>query len=182
MIPSRSTTFPLPSSQGFEVDFLQNRPSPFQRQASDCIFQPDKQQFAPRTKANLFKDTVFGDTSNASNQKQLKHTQDSLQAAIRALKSNKSKNDAMIATFDICEAGSWTDVIAAVKEAEEKYLRDDSPTEKIRKAFRKVEDNSKSIQPFLGMLPDGEYKILCGGLTLILKARSCTSGSHLVIH
>ncbi|KAJ4291996.1 hypothetical protein N0V90_009895 [Kalmusia sp. IMI 367209] len=169
MLAVRSKTFPLPSSQGLEVDFLENRPSDFQKPGSACVFDANRQQFTPKDNVERFKDTIFQNDTSRGNQIQLKHTQDSLQAAIQTLKDKKGKKNDEIAAFNLSEARTWGDVVTAVQAAEETYLKDDSPTGKIRKAFRKVEDNAKSMQPFLGMLPEGEYKTLCGGLTLILK-------------
>ena len=176
MLTVRSRSFPLPSSQDLGVDFLENRPSPFQKHTQNCVFDPDKQQFAPKDQFASFADTVFNDATSADNKVQLENTRTSLQAAIQAFKDQhdqKDKKNAKATTLTISDGSTWSDVIAAVRAAEETYLKDESPTGKIRKAFRKVEEHSRSIQPFLGMLPDGEYKTLCGGLTLILKVEHC---------
>lgn len=168
---SVSETFPLPSMQGLEIDFLENRSSNFEKHVDGCKFDTNKQKFTPISNDVMLKDVVFSNSSSKENRTRLKNTHELLLAAIQSLKEREGHKNAHIAAFDISQSRTWEDVIAAVKAAEEKYLQDDSTTGKIRKAFRQVEDNASSIQPFIGMLPDGEYKTLCGGLTLILKVR-----------
>jgi hypothetical protein len=94
-------------------------------------------------------------------------TKESFANALSALKKKKSK-DKKIASFDPDSCHDWNEITELIHVVVKEYHRDDTAWGQIRVAFRCVGANAKSIQSFVGLLPDGEYKTLCGGLTLIL--------------
>lgn len=110
----------------------------------------------------------FDEVTEQINPLELQRTQDDLKSAIEKLKEQKGKKCDRIAKFHLADAHSWSDVVRIVTEAEETYLKDDTASGKVRRAFRRLGDNAKSIKPFIGLLPEGNYKTLCGGLTLVL--------------
>jgi len=164
-----SNHFPLPSSHGVEVDFLQNQPFEFQDIGNNCVYDTNTQEFIARTSIIAATIVESHEEGTNHNKVRLTRTHDCLVAAIQTLNTAKQKKSNKQVVLSLSEATCWEDVIAAVKGAQGKYLQKDSPSSKVRAAFRKVEDNAKSIQPFLGLLPDGQYKTLCGGLTLVLE-------------
>lgn len=182
MLGARASTFPLPSRQTLEVDFLENRPSEFRRTAANCIFDTDKRQFAPLIPVGTVQTVSFEQDASEESEIQLRHTHDSFRTAVEALKETAASKNKTVATFQLSNAHSWGEVAKAAKDAEETYLKADSPTSKVRSAFRRIEKNAKSIKPFLGMLPDGEYKTLAGGLTLVLSVclSQCRCGFCLI--
>ncbi|KAF2647421.1 hypothetical protein K491DRAFT_310216 [Lophiostoma macrostomum CBS 122681] len=169
MLVTRSRTFPLPSEQSIEIDFIENRDIDLNLTGRErkCTFDTERKKFVPQA---TFRETVFDGVSEPAIRLELQGTQDSLIAAIEKLKGAKGKSSTKIASFHISDAHCWNDVIKIVAEAEQDYLEDESLSGKVRKAFRRIGDDAKSIKPFINLLPDGNYKTLCGGLTLILTA------------
>ncbi|KAF2642634.1 hypothetical protein P280DRAFT_540511 [Massarina eburnea CBS 473.64] len=98
------------------------------------------------------------------------HTIENFKKAVEELKKSRAKKDKSIGKFDLAAAHDWNEVMELLKSADTMYRNEDSNLGRIRHYFRKIGDNGKSFQMFVGLLPDGNYKTLCGGLTLILSA------------
>ncbi|KAI9695093.1 MAG: hypothetical protein M1820_008918 [Bogoriella megaspora] len=155
---------PLPSTQPLAVDFLQNRRN------TGLKFDPQKQHFV----AELREPAPWEATPDAlalhkENGLELVEMTSSFTSAIQELQKKKA-NEPAIARFSFKDARDWGDVDSILRSAKKNYLDKDSLSGKIRKMFRSIGKNGKSIQSFIGLLPDGNYKTLCGGLTLILSA------------
>ena len=160
--------FPFPSTQPISVDFIENRDAGFRNAEGDlqCKFDPIRQTFVPRP---VVPDTALEDQEAALEESKLQvvATTESFVKAISALKKKKSK-EKKIASFDLDSCHDWKDITLLIQEVVKDYHKDDSTRGRLRGQFRRVGDNAKSIQTFVGLLPDGEYKTLCGGLMLIL--------------
>ncbi|KAF2733938.1 hypothetical protein EJ04DRAFT_553012 [Polyplosphaeria fusca] len=164
---SRANTIPRPSEQPPEVDYLQNRQDDYQ-----SPFDVGRQEFIPQPVRTR---TVSWDLAPPrEDQQQLVATTESFARAVERLKKKKGK-ESDVAKFNFKDVQNWTDVNQIVRDEEKKYYQDDTVSGKVRKFFRKVGDNGKSIQSFVGLLPDGNYKTLCGGLTLILTGMATHS-------
>jgi len=167
MLTTKSHTFPLPSQQSIEVDFIENRQGGLQRAGIEqsCTFDTERRKFVSQTVVGA---SFYDEQLELANPLELQETRDNLQKAIDHLKDHKAKKSQKIANFCLSDAHCWTDIVRIVTEAEASYLKDDTTSRKVRKAFRKLGENAKSIKPFVGLLPDGNYKTLCGGLNLVL--------------
>ena len=161
---------PLPSQQPVQVDYLQNRQDDFRR--GSVKYDSRKQRFVPDSQ-DFTMDIVSSDMEivQRETELQLTNTTLSFEKAVEELQKKKS-SESEIAQFNLAGVHDWKEVRQVVKSAESSYLKKDSVSGKVRKAFRKVGENAKSIESFVGLLPDGNYKTLCGGLTLILRV--CT--------
>ena len=68
---------------------------------------------------------------------------------------------------------TWDQVFEESKRAQDQYLRDGKG---LRQIFRKLGNQGRTWDPWVGLLPDGEYtSILAGGLKLVLHAAACRS-------
>ncbi|KAF2122821.1 hypothetical protein BDV96DRAFT_593310 [Lophiotrema nucula] len=159
-------SIPLPSAQPPEVDYLQHRYRAYED--SQVTYDSGSREFVPQPFRTR---TISLDLEPRPVGQLLADSTDSFHKAVERLKANKKcKTESEIATFKFENCENWGDVIEHVQNAEKKYASDKSLKDKVRGLFRKVSDNGRSIQSFVGLLPDGEYKTLCGGLTLILTA------------
>lgn len=167
MISTRSHTFPLPSNQSIEVDFIENREVELQKAGIEksYTFSSEKKRFVAQT---AVQEISYDDPRKPVSPLELQRTRDELQTAIDHLKERKGKKNDAIAKFELSDPHSWADVVRVLTEVEVAYLNKDSISGKIRAACLRIGENGKSIKPFIQMLPDGSYKTLCGGLTLIL--------------
>lgn len=85
-------------------------------------------------------------------------------------------------SLDLAKVGNvrpdecWKVIMESIVEVQKKYEVDTikTPWGKVRKAFRKLGDNSGTFQSWLGLLPTESHylSILCGGLKLILGVSS----------
>ncbi|KAF2232926.1 hypothetical protein EV356DRAFT_578003 [Viridothelium virens] len=159
---------PLPSEQPLEVDYLQNRQYHYKN--TNVTFDVERQHFVPNPlepdQHRLPFDSLV---LSRENELQLARTTSSFTKAVKELQKRKG-SEVEIGKFSFEGAHNWNEVDEIVKSAEGKYLKKDSVSGKIRAMFRKIGSNGKSLQSFVGLLPDGNYKTLCGGLTLILSA------------
>ena len=159
----------MPSEQALEVDYLENRQQDYQNPYVGFVVK--KQRFAPAEKEPCRRRVSFDlAVSIRENYLQLASTTSSFTNAVKELQRKKG-DEADIKRFSLDGAHDWKEVQDIVKSAETRYFKKDSVSGKIRAMFRKIGDNGKSIQPFIGLLPDGNYKTLCGGLTLVLTVR-----------
>ncbi|PSN71370.1 hypothetical protein BS50DRAFT_673933 [Corynespora cassiicola Philippines] len=167
-------SIPRVLEQPLAVDFLQNRQEEFGAlnlpyDASQGRFLVDERSFSAQI-ARVEKDSL-----SEEHMLSVRSTTESFHKAVEQLKKEgKDRKD--IKEFDLNDVKDWNDVTQLVKTAETNYSNDEKKGGKIRKFFRKVGDNGKSIQSFVGLLPDGSYKTLCGGVTLILTAMIAHSG------
>ncbi|KAI4673643.1 uncharacterized protein J4E88_008699 [Alternaria novae-zelandiae] len=157
--------------QPISVDFIENRNTIFRNAQGDlpCKYDVGSQKFvAPPV---TFGGAVPDDYEEQLRESKLKvvATKESFSKALSALKTKKAK-DKKIASFDLDACYDWKEITDVIHGVVTDYHKNDTTWSNIRGAFRRVGDNAKSIQPFVGLLPDGEYKTLCGGLTLILTA------------
>lgn len=164
--PTIETSIPRPSAQPLEVDYLQNRLE--DDQYANTAFDVEKQQFVPQKQTAALRSVSFDLLPEEDHDLQVARTTQSFKNAIEILKKKKGKEKA-ISKFSFDGATSWNDINQIMKTAEIEYLDEDSASGKIRKFFRRIGSNGKSIQSFVGLLPDGNYKTLCGGITLVLK-------------
>jgi hypothetical protein len=168
---SEDDGFPRPSKQSIAIDFLENRNEDFRNAQGEfpCRFDPSRQKFVARPVAFPSHDIPPDATEDELRKSKLEvvATTKSFSNALAALKSKKSKNET-IASFDLDTCHDWEEVTARIQTVVDEYGKTDTIWGKLRGAFREVGGNARSIQAFVGLLPDGEYKTLCGGLTLIL--------------
>ena len=84
-----------------------------------------------------------------------------------------SKGKANDGKFNIRGVHTWEEVMEKASQAEEVY-QDKAKGKKgiFRRSWRKVGDAGPAINPWLELLPDGDYSsILCGGLKLVFGVR-----------
>jgi hypothetical protein len=174
---------PLPSQQPLEVGFIENRVTDYRDTDGKlpAKFDVKKQKFVRKAETVTFRtnDVVFdlepeqGQTSDLA----LVVANESFTRAIEQFKREKSRKTE-IANFSLLdECHNWAEVVQVIRKSQENYKSEAGVQGKIRNVFRRIGDNAKSIQSFVGLLPDGSYKTLCGGLTLILtvgRPRTCT--------
>lgn len=178
---SDSDEIPLPSQQPLAVDFIENhtlvcRDSngtlPAKYDSNKQKFVRRRQKAAVRQQSLTFDTNLEQETTNAL---ALSATEDSFSRAVEHLKSKKGDKKEISSFRLLSDSHSWDEVLQVVQKAESAYSADEGAGGKFRKVFRRLGDNAKSVQPFVGMLPDGSYKTLCGGLTLILTVRGSVS-------
>jgi hypothetical protein len=160
---------PRPSEQPLEVDYLQNRHPEYSN--DNIVFDPENKKFVPQPLPIAVRRVSFDTLSLRdphAHELQIVRTTESFKNAVERLVKQKSK-DKQLAEFNLSNVTSWSDVNTIMAGAEKKYANMDSTSGKIRNFFHKIGDNGKSIKSFVGLLPDGNYKTLCGGLTLILS-------------
>jgi len=164
--------FPAPSMQPISVDFIENRDAGFRNAEGElpCNFDPSSQKFVAAPFA--FGGAVLDHEEEALRESKLRvvATKESFAHALAALKSKKKSKNEAIANFDLNSYHDWEEITEHIDLVVKNSHQDDTTWGHIRRAFRRVGDNATSIQSFVGLLPDGEYKTLCGGLTLILTA------------
>ena len=160
--------FPCPSAQPISVDYIENRHTEFRDEHGELPFRFDasRQKFVARS--------VAWDAAPSTSDEELRDsklrvvaTTKSFSNALSALKEKKSK-EKKIASFDLDSYHDWKEITGLIQVVVKEYHSNDTTWDRIRSGFRTVGDNAKSMQAFIGLLPDGEYKTLCGGLTLIL--------------
>ncbi|KAL4795302.1 hypothetical protein BDV19DRAFT_389434 [Aspergillus venezuelensis] len=92
-------------------------------------------------------------------------------------KKRKWGNESIVAQVraNISQMHSWEDVFAALREAENHY----NNSSKLRKFFRKGASKSEAIEPFVELIPGGDYtSVICAGIQFILKACSAANRSR----
>ena len=170
--------FPAPSMQPISVDFIENRNTIFRNAQGELPFKYDigSQKFvAPPV---TFDGAVLDDYEEQLRESKLRvvATKESFSKALSALKTKKAK-DKKIASFDLDACHDWTEITNAIHGVVENYHNDDTTWGRIQTGFRRVGDNAKSLQSFVGLLPDGAFETLCGGLVLILTV----SDLHIIV-
>jgi len=164
---------PLVSKQPVTVDFIEHRISEFRDSRGNlpCRWNVDQEKFVAKQLREQESDIpleLFEEEIRKSKM-QLTATNESFSYALDKLKAESK--DKSIALLDLNACHDWEEVAKALEKLTESYHDDKSTWAKVRKIFRNVGDNSKSIQSFVHLLPDGQYKTLTGGLTLILTVR-----------
>jgi len=173
MPPSQSVDDGIPclSKQSISVDFIEHHNLDFRDAQGElpCKYDPSRQQFVARPAAWH---ATLADNEEEWRQSKLRvvTTAESFSNALLTLKAKKTK-DGKISSFDLDSCHGWEEVTELIQEVVEEYHNKDTVWAKIRGEFRRVGDNAGSIQSFVSLLPDGHYKTLCGGLTLILTVR-----------
>ncbi|KAH5013566.1 hypothetical protein HBI75_193840 [Parastagonospora nodorum] len=166
-------SFPSPSRQPLAVDFIENRDTDLRDSTGElpCVFDVGRQRFVPKTASLPHARNAMSltDVELEESNMHLIKTTESFADAIKKLTSNKSQNS-VIKKFSLSACDNWEEVMRTMDLAAKQYESRDSKSGKFRSAFRKFSDHSASIKAFVGLLPDGNYKTLCGGLTLILTA------------
>jgi hypothetical protein len=162
--------FPLPSKQHISVDFIENRTSEFRDNQGQlpCRYDPMQHKFVPKPfdePDTEISPDVFEEEVKKSKM-QLVATNESFSRALDKLKATSKEKAVACVNLSACD--DWEDVGKALENLTTEYHSDKGAWAKVRKVFRNVGDNSKSIQTFVHLLPDGQYKSLAGGLTLIL--------------
>jgi hypothetical protein len=165
---SSEQPFPLVSQQSPAVDFIEHRDIDFRNIRSDvsCKFDTERQKFVARPSPQALVRGVT-DTELVKSKQYLAETTERFNDAIYTLKTRKTK-DVNVSNFRLGHCHDWGEVTDTIQGVVDKYYSTDTKWGKIRGAFRRVGDNAASIQGFVGLLPDGSYKTLCGGLTLVL--------------
>ncbi|KAL5114048.1 hypothetical protein ACEQ8H_008062 [Pleosporales sp. CAS-2024a] len=163
-------SFPIPSLQPLAVDFIENRESDLCDSVGDlpCSFDLKRQKFVSKPEP-LHGLQDLGKIDLGESNQHLVKTTESFNLAIKALK-DKETRDIVIKNFQLGDCNNWEEVLRSMDLVVKQYESRDTKFGKVRSAFRRIGDNAASIQPFVGLLPDGNYKTLCGGLTLILTA------------
>jgi hypothetical protein len=167
----RDNRFPTPSQQPLAVDFLENRKLEYRSVDGDlsCTYSVDKQEFVerPLTRAAQNIRSMDAEEEVPRSDARLAERNAGFLAAVERLKKKDGKKG-VASKFDLSGCHDWTEVMRVVKQVEEAYQNDDSKSGKVRKVFRNISEHSESLKAFVNVLPDGNYKTLCGGLTLIL--------------
>ena len=74
--------------------------------------------------------------------------------------------------FDIRKAHNWDEVHQAARLAEAKCKKDGTRTI-FGKIGRGIQRSTPAVEPWLGLIPDGDYtSVLCGGLKIAFRVRS----------
>ncbi|KAH6288687.1 hypothetical protein HBI39_215080 [Parastagonospora nodorum] len=166
-------SFPSPSRQPLAVDFIENRNTDLRDPTGElrCVFDVERQRFVPKTASLPHARNAMSltDVELEESNMHLIKTTESFADAINTLKSKESQ-DSVIKKFSLSACDNWEEVMRTMDLAAKKYESRDTKSGRFRSAFRKFGDHSASIKAFVGLLPDGNYKTLCGGLTLILTA------------
>jgi len=144
-----------------------------------CRYDPNQQQFIldyfevrnPEMPLEVLEEEV-----NKSKM-QIVVTNEAFSRALCRLKAESK--DRAVACVNLSDCHDWEDVGKALEKMTAEYKDDKSAWAKVRKVFRNVGDHSKSIQSFVHLLPDGQYKTLAGGLTLILTVSTLYRQNHL---
>ncbi|KAL4941116.1 hypothetical protein BDV06DRAFT_223410 [Aspergillus oleicola] len=92
-------------------------------------------------------------------------------------KKKKREKESVVAQVraNISQMHSWEDVFAALREAEDHY----NNSSKLRKFFRKGASKSEAIEPFVELIPGGDYtSVICAGIKFILGACSAANRSR----
>lgn len=163
------SNFPLVSRQQLSVDFLDNRMPELQDSQGNlpCTFDHEKQLYVARQGGQAGEEsrrTFEFDEPELENDALLQTEQ--FKAALEEFK--KKSHDAKVRHFDVEGAHDWRDVLKVVNKARDDYHSTESISGKLRDFFHKIGDRGEAFMPFLKLLPDGNYKTLCGGLELIL--------------
>ena len=176
-----SDDLPLVSQQPLEVDYIENRLPDYRDKDGKlpAKFNVEKQKFIPRPltrtrtpkarNLSLSFDLKPGELQQ--NQLALDSTTTSFNTAIKQLKAEKGGKSKIVKFQLLQDCHNWAEVSNAIELAVATHESDASVGGKFRKMFRRVSNHAESIQSFVGLLPDGNYKTLCGGLTLILTVR-----------
>jgi len=133
-----------------------------------CRYDPNQQHFVLNNfevqKPEISLDTLEEEVNESK--MQIVVTNEAFSRALCKLKAESK--DRAVACMNLSDCHDWDDVGKALEKMTADYKDDKSAWAKVRKVFRNVGDHSKSIQSFVHLLPDGQYKSLAGGLTLIL--------------
>ena len=74
--------------------------------------------------------------------------------------------------FDIRKAHNWDEVHQAARLAETKHKKDGTRSI-FGKIGRGIQRSAPAVEPWLGLIPDGDYtSVLCGGLKIAFRVRS----------
>jgi hypothetical protein len=173
LVPNPEERYPTPSSQSPAVDYLENRSTNFLAVDGDTLLRFDsaRDKFVARSSTLSFEESVNNVTSEELelSTRQLSERTNCFHVAIEKLKGDKKVGgESKIAEFRLSECHDWEHVTEVVQQAVNEYHDTDTKWGSIRAAFRRVGAKAASIQSFVNLLPDGNYKTLCGGLTLIL--------------
>lgn len=85
-----------------------------------------------------------------------------------------AKND--LKDLDLARALSWDDVMAEYRNARQKYESKAQGWKGISRKFgRLTGDNALSVIPFLDFIPEGQYRSLFAGLSLIFAVGTVIS-------
>jgi len=164
-------SFPGPSQQPLAVDFIENRETDLRDPAGElpCVFDVKRQKFVAKTVLlpHAHDAMSLTDVELEESNMHLIKTAETFGNAINMLKSKEPQNP-VIKNFSLGACDNWEEVMRTMDLAAKQYESRDTKSGKFRSAFRKFGDHSASIKAFVGLLPDGNYKTLCGGLTLIL--------------
>jgi hypothetical protein len=165
-------SFPSPSRQPLAVDFIENRNTDVLDTVGEllCTFDVERQKFIPKI-ASLAHDhnaMSLTDVELEESNMHLVKTTENFANTINMLKSKDSQSTA-VKNFSLSACDNWEEVMRTMDLAAKQYESRDTKSGKFRSAFRKFGEHSASIKAFVGLLPDGNYKTLCGGLTLILS-------------
>lgn len=168
--PQRGSTdeLPLVSQQPLEIDFLENRlhayrdedgnlPARFSTEAQRFIaLLPTSHTRTPRGQSNY---TLWNleEEELTRNELALVSTKKNFETAIRQLQlqAGKADKDKIARFHELQKCHDWDEVVSAINVAVQKHEDDKSVGGKFRKMFRNVGDHAKSIQTFVGLLPDG---------------------------
>ncbi|KAI4657107.1 uncharacterized protein J4E79_007723 [Alternaria viburni] len=161
--------------QPLSVDFIENRRAGGEPEVN---FDPSAQRSVTLPVDSDIAMLDHGDEELQESKLQAKATEESFAAALVALKrKKKNTNDPKIEDFDLDACHDWTEITNAIHGVVENYHNDDTTWGRIQTGFRRVGDNAKSLQSFVGLLPDGAFETLCGGLVLILTV----SDLHIIV-
>ena len=147
--------------------FIQHRaPSFHQAFLVPAHYSEQRAQFTPRTSS----DSLTRDREGSAIIKKSKYQSaiiDHGRSFAEALEIyQKNHEDQSVAAFDIREKCTWDEVFREARFAESQY----KSAGKVRQVFRSVGDHASLIEPWIELIPDGDYgSSLRGGLKLIFK-------------
>ena len=84
-----------------------------------------------------------------------------------------TKSSELDRRFDIRDKHTWEEVMRTAIEAEQVYQeKAKGKSGLVRRAWRNIGDSQSVINPWLELLPNGEYSsIICSGLKLVFTVR-----------
>ncbi|KAL9622667.1 MAG: hypothetical protein Q9160_002977 [Pyrenula sp. 1 TL-2023] len=134
-----------------------------------CTFDHEKQLYVARQNGQ---GSGGSETTIEWNEPEIEHDAivqtEQFKAALEEFK--KRSRNATVRHFDVEGAHDWRDVLKVVNKARDDYHSTENVSGKLRDFFHRIGDRGEAFMPFLKLLPDGNYKTLCGGLELILGA------------
>ena len=127
-------------------------------------FNEQRAQFTPRVSNESLRSQEGSVVIRSRHQSALIDHEKSLSEALDIYQKNNE--DKAIVGFKIRDKHTWDEVFREASFAEAQY----KGASKVRQVFRSIGDNATLVDPWLELIPDGDYlSPVRGGLKLIFK-------------